>query len=306
MDMENQRTRMVLTDAGIDDALALIFLGEMLPGGPDYVACNGGNVNGALVANNCSFLKDRFGWATRLYAGSNPPHQSHCDASQVHGPAGLGRRRPPSVDLPPLYELQAALRHGSGPLDLLVLGPCSDVPALLSWPVVADRLRNVTVMGGAFEVEGNITPFAEFNVYMDPGAAESVVESDRRVVWVPLDATQGHLYTREEVLSEVGEDEPGRLVRELYDFCAAAHRQLDCGDGVFMHDVLAAAVWLGLVETTERETRVRRIIPDGEERGRIVHDPVTDDARPVRYVAALNHDGFLQRWREACRQRWGR
>ncbi len=294
-------TRVVFTDAGIDDALALIFVGGMVPGGADYVVCNGGNVQADLVANNCAFLKKMFGWESRLHLGSNASFQSECDAAEVHGPCGLAERRPREVDLPSFRTLRRTLADDSGPLDVLVLGPCTDVPELLSWPGVGKRIREMTVMGGAFETAGNVTPFAEFNVYMDPEAAQAVMGSDCESLWVPLDATQAHLYSQDEVLSEVGSGERGTLIQELYDYCAAVHRRLGIGDGIFMHDVLAAAVWLDLVETSEHRIYVSEVIPTEEQQGRILHAPENHGDQTACYVSRLDHQQFLRRWQEVCR-----
>ncbi|MFW5922790.1 MAG: nucleoside hydrolase [Planctomycetota bacterium] len=293
-------TRLVLTDAGIDDALALIFLAEILSGGPEHIVCNGGNISADRVANNCAFLRDVFGWEAQLYLGSNPPYQSECDAANVHGRWGLGERCPPAVDLPPFDDLRSTLQNEAGPIDILVLGPSTDLPELLSWSAVKDRVGKLTLMGGTFGVEGNITPYAEFNVYMDPDAADDVMGRDSGALWVPLDVTRGHLYTREEILSGFGEGERGRIVRELYDFAAARHRELGAGNGVYLHDVLAAAAWLGVVDVTEKRARVRTVTRRGDKRGRIMCSDDAKGGHTVRYAADADHGQLLNQWGEVC------
>lgn len=295
---DTSAVRVVFTDAGIDDAFALIFLGHFLRGGADYIVCGGGNVPADHVANNCAFLRELFEWESQLYAGSNPPFQSSCDAADVHGQWGLAGRRLPPVNLPALDGLREVLQGSTRPIDILALGPSNDAAETLGWPGIQDRVSELVIMGGVFEVEGNITPHAEFNVYMDPTAAECVMKSGCRSVWVPLDATRAHLYTENELLSGLPAGPRAALMREMYEYCAAAHRRLDCGDGVFMHDVLAAAVWLDLVDARLRSTRVRRVGADGDERGKIHHGPEDGGGSEVRYVTRLDHDGFLRQWKD--------
>lgn len=295
-----ETTRLVYTDAGIDDAFALIFIGHFLSGGAEAIVCNGGNVSRDLVANNCAYLKDMFGGDSELYLGSNPRVQPLYDAANVHGRRGLGDRRAPEVDLPPVERLEERLVGGEGALEVLVLGPSSDVPRLLSRGNVAERVENLVVMGGAFGVPGNVTRHAEFNVYMDPGAAQEVMEAGCGSVWVPLDATQEHLYTREEALAGLGDGEQAGMVRELFEFCVGTHEELGSGSGVYMHDIIAAAVWLGLVEATIRPTWVERVVGSGDERGRIVQVAKSGEGAEVWYAAGVDHEGFLRQWREVC------
>jgi inosine-uridine nucleoside N-ribohydrolase len=66
-------------------------------------------------------------------------------------------------------------------LTIIAVGPLTNVAAaLVADPALADRLERVMVMGGAFAVPGNVTPTAEFNLFMDPEAAQIVLESGVR------------------------------------------------------------------------------------------------------------------------------
>jgi pyrimidine-specific ribonucleoside hydrolase len=184
-------------------------------------------------------------------------------------------------------------------VDMLVLGPATDAAALLDCPSLAERVRRIVLMGGAFAPRGgrlgNVTPFAEFNVYMDPAAAWRVVRSDAEVAFVPLDATRQRLFGAAELLAGAGGGERPKLVRELVEYLQAAHVRLGAGRGVFMHDVIAAAIWAGLLEPEWAQTRVQEVIPDGERRGLIV----TGNAEgvPVRYARRIDAGRFLTLWR---------
>ncbi len=295
-------TRIVSTDVGIDDALALVLL-HSLPDPPiDCIVATGGNVSLQDVGRNCAFLKRTFGWETELFAGTEPPRPGRVrHAAEVHGPHGLGEHASPEAELPPLRQLETRLLEGRAELDLLVLGPATDAAALLSHPELARRVRRLFLMGGAFEERsgrlGNVTPFAEFNVYMDPKAAWEAVRLGPPAEFVPLDATERRLFTAEELLPPRPRTGTVRLVADLIEYLRKAHLRLGLGDGVYVHDVIAAAVWAGIVAAEWSETGVREVIPSGERRGMIVRDG--PDAPRVRYARQVDEEGFLRAWRQA-------
>jgi len=302
---ESPVRRVVFTDAGIDDAFALVFLHHFAQNGADCIVCDGGNVHAEYVANNCSFLKRTFGFDSRLFLGSDPPGMPLLDATDVHGPYGLARYRPASCIVSGWSTFITELEEDEAELDVAVLGPCTDPVRMLENAEIRSRVKRMVVMGGAFQPRdgrlGNITDHAEFNVYMDPEAAWRVMNSAVPSVWIPLDATEGRLYEQSEMLAGVHRSTRGNLLSELFRYCADAHRRLGSGRGVFMHDVLAVAYWLGLVDAELETTRVTAVIEDADERGRIVHGSDEDEGTPVKYAASVNHGQFLKYWRQIVR-----
>ncbi len=293
-------TRIISTDAGIDDALALILLHHYTGSPGDYLLATGGNVPLPDVVNNCAYLSSAFGWQTPLFAGSDPPPGAPIrDAADVHGPHGLARRITPAAAAPGLGRMVRDLEQGTEELDILVLGPATDAAELLSHPSLGGRVGRVMLMGGAFEPRdgrrGNVTPFAEFNVYMDPAAAWRVMCSEADVAFVPLDATEQRLFGASELLAHAGAGERAELVRELIEYLQAAHVRLGAGEGAFMHDVIAAGVWAGLLEAEWAEAGVREVVQHGERRGLIV--TAEAGAARVRYARWVDAERFLNLWR---------
>ena len=102
-------------------------------------------------------------------------------------------RAPPAARATPYAQPRAVetiLRTArtSDGLTIVAIGPLTNLAAaLVADPALSDRLEKVVVMGGAFEVPGNITPTAEFNFFMDPEAAQIVLEAGVRPVLVGLD-----------------------------------------------------------------------------------------------------------------------
>ena len=296
--------RVISTDAGIDDALALIFLHRFCVPPPDYVVATGGNVPVRSVAGNCALLKELFGFTARLFAGSDPPGLALTgDAAHVHGRHGLGNLESPDATLPPVSKLTAELKDSQAAVEMLVLGPATDAAHIIEEAGLASRLTNVLMMGGAFEDRrgrlGNVTPFAEFNVYMDPQAAWRLIRQAPGCRLVPLDATERRLFRLDELLAGVGQGRRGRLAGGLLAYLRDAHVRLGSGDGVYMHDVLAAAVWADLISAEWRSARVREIVPAGEHRGMVRRDGPT--ATRVLYAHRTAEEAFLDLWHEMSR-----
>jgi len=302
--MHSNTLRIVFTDAGIDDALALILLHTFKDVPVDFLLATGGNVPARDVARNCAYLKRTFGWCTPLFVGTNPPGGGDIrDAAEVHGPHGLGTLSPPPAELAPMAELVSRLQDSEEELDVLVLGPATDAAVLLRDPALGPRTRRVLLMGGAFRPRdgrlGNTTPWAEFNVYMDPRAAWQVIASGRPCRFVPLDATERRLFLAQELLPADVTSPRGRLLRDLVEYLREAHVRLGSGDGVFMHDVIAAAIWAGGITADWATAAIAEIPESGERRGMMVADG--SGSKQVEYAPRFDEEGLLALWMNALR-----
>ena len=126
-------------------------------------------------------------------------------------------------------------------LTIVAIGPLTNLAAaLVADPALSDRLKQVVVMGGAFEVPGNVTPTAEFNFFMDPEAAQIVLESGVRPVLVGLDVChQTHLTSRQ-IAATGFTTELGRFVQRA---CASWLPAMAASEdqGPHLYDTLAVA-----------------------------------------------------------------
>ena len=193
------------TDPGIDDAAAILFAlaapAELEVLGIVAVA---GNLPLADTERNARFVCELAGRSDiPVFAGcARPLMRAPKTAAAVHG-GFLGE----TLGLPqPKMPLQAphgvdfiidTLRAAApGTVTLCALGPLTDIAmALVKALDIADRIAELVVMGGAgFEI-GNVTPAAEFNIHVDPHAAEIVLGCGVPVTMIPLDATHRVLTT---------------------------------------------------------------------------------------------------------------
>jgi purine nucleosidase len=239
------------TDPGIDDAIALLLALRSPELDVRGITVVHGNVPVEVGFRNAHRVLDLAGRREIPVSqgAAGPLLRPATTAEAVHGTHGLGDLDPWEEPLEP-HELFGPaflvrlLEETEEPLTVITLGPLTNVAiALLSAPHAAPRIERVVAMGGAYRVEGNVTPSAEFNVYADPEAAEVVLRSGVPITLVGLDVTMQCI-----VPGTVGErlrssSEPvERFVGELIGYISKVYVRYYGIDGCAMHDPLAVAV----------------------------------------------------------------
>jgi purine nucleosidase len=225
-------------------------------------------------------------------------------AEHVHGPTGLD-----GPDLPePTIRLQE--KHGvdfmvdtlraeaPGTVTLCTLGPLTNVAmALVKAPDIAPRIREIVMMGGAYFEVGNITPAAEFNIYVDPEAADVVLTSGISVTMLPLDLTHGvlSLAHRLEAFAAIG-NKVGKAVSELLSFSERFDLEKYGGQGAPLHDPCVIA-WLLKPDLFDGR-RINVTVETASEltRGMTVADywRITDRPKNVLYLRSADDEGFYR------------
>jgi len=164
-------------------------------------------------------------------------------AANVHGESGLdGPDLPEPASAPVAAHAADLLAELLEPGVVLVpTGPLTNVALLLErHHDVKERLDRIVWMGGAIG-EGNVTPAAEFNAFVDPEAAAAVFGSGMEVTMIGLDITHKALFTRAHADRLRGAGRAGRAVAELSDFFQRFHENRYGFDGSPIHDALAVA-----------------------------------------------------------------
>ncbi|MGJ8531216.1 MAG: nucleoside hydrolase [Alphaproteobacteria bacterium] len=192
------RSIIVDTDPGQDDALAILLAlasPELEVLGFIGVA---GNVPLDLTTRNIRVVCELAGRTeVPVYAGANQPmKRALVTAEHVHGSTGLdGAVLPePSMELQSQHGVdflvETVLNRPENSVTLCSLGPLTNLAlALQKEPRIAPRIQELVMMGGGFFEGGNITPAAEFNIFVDPDAAKIVFESGIPITMFPLDCT---------------------------------------------------------------------------------------------------------------------
>ena len=217
------------TDPGQDDAVAILLA---LASPEDFevlgIVAVAGNVSLAQNARNALKVVELSGRTdVPVYAGCERPMRRHLvTAEHVHGDTGLNG---PGLPEPKIrlkkqhgvdFIIEMLLAHEPGTVTLCTLGPLTNIAmALVKAPAIAPRIKEIVMMGGAYFEVGNITPAAEFNIYVDPEAADVVMRSGIPIVMVPLDVTHMILTTHDrlEKIDAIG-NKAGRAVAQMLAF----------------------------------------------------------------------------------------
>ena len=199
------RSIIIDTDPGQDDAIAILLAlasEEFQVLGLTAVA---GNVPLTLTESNARKICELAGRPeTKVFAGcARPLVRSLVTAEEVHGKTGLDGPQLPAPTMP-LQEAHAVdwivdtLRAApAGSITLCTLGPLTNIAtAMVKAPDIVPRIAEIVMMGGAYFEVGNVTPTAEFNIYVDPHAAHVVFTSGVKLTMHPLDVTHKALMTR--------------------------------------------------------------------------------------------------------------
>jgi purine nucleosidase len=196
------------TDPGQDDALAILLAfasPELEILGITAVA---GNVPLALTELNARKICELAGRAdVKVFAGADRPlMRPLITAEHVHGKTGLDGPDLPEPAMPLQKQhavdfiIETLRNEEPRSVTLCALGPLTNIAhVLIRAPELAPRIREIVLMGGGFFEGGNVTPTAEFNIYVDPQAAQIVLQSGVPVVILPLDVTHKALTTAKRV-----------------------------------------------------------------------------------------------------------
>ena len=252
-------------DPGHDDAIALLLAlaspeVELL--GVTTVA--GNQTLGKTTTNALRVLELAGRGDVPVAAGADRPLARELFiADYVHGESGLDGPELPEPRAEPVDQhavdfLAERILGSPRPVTLVPIGPLTNVALLLSrYPQAAGNVERVVIMGGAV-AEGNVTPAAEFNIYVDPEAAWRVFHSGLPVTMIGLDVTHRALMMPVHVEPLRASSEVGRFVAELHDFFVRYHERTYGTEGAPIHDAVAVAqvVRPGIVETLHRHVDV--------------------------------------------------
>jgi purine nucleosidase len=299
------RSIIIDCDPGHDDALAILLaLGS--PDELDVLALTvvAGNVPLSLTEKNarkvCELARRS---DLSVHAGcARPLMRELVTAEHVFGRTGLdGPELPePRMLLAQAHAVDAIVdllwSHPAGTITLCLMGPLTNIAmALRKAPDIAPRISEIVLMGGAIG-EGNTTPAAEFNIYVDPHAAKVVFEAGVPLVMLGLDVTRQALLTpdRVQAIGRLGTP-VSRTVVDLLEFYGGGARRRRARTGALLHDPCVIAFLLdpGLFRgrtchvaiETQGEHTLGRTVVDWSGRTRL--------RRNATVISEIDADGFF-------------
>ncbi|MBD9373628.1 nucleoside hydrolase [Rhizobium sp. ARZ01] len=271
------------TDPGIDDAMALLFLHQHPEIDLIGITTVFGNASVETTTRNALFLKREWDIPAPVVKGDgkafNPMRNPTDWPVMIHGHDGLGNIDvPETIDLPidprPAHRfIIDTVRANPGEVTLIAVGRMSNLAfALKEDPGIAALVKQVIIMGGAFDVPGNITPAAEANIHGDPEAADVVMTAPWKVTVVGLDVTMKTVMTRT-LLDKIVEKGGARAkllsdISQLYIDFYGRHVK----DGMVVHDS-CACVYLVTPELFTTRSGAIRVVAGGIADGQTIQKP---------------------------------
>ena len=294
------------TDPGQDDAVAIL----LALASPEQIevlgiTCVAGNVPLALTARNARMVCELAGRPDiPVFAGCDRPlGRALVTAEHVHGKTGLDGPSLPEPQMPLQSQhavdfiIDTVRSNPPGTITLCPLGPLTNIAtALARAPDIAPRLQEIVLMGGAYFEVGNITPAAEFNIYVDPQAAQAVFAAGVPLVVMPLDVTHKALVTAERNAAFRNLGTPvGIAVAQMTEFFERYDREKYGSLGAPLHDPCVTAYLLAPHLFSGRRVNVE--IETGSEltMGMTVADwwRVTDRPANATFMGQIDADGFF-------------
>jgi purine nucleosidase len=290
-DMAERRKIIIDTDPGQDDAAA-IMLAFASPEEIDILGlcAVAGNVPLKLTSRNIRIISELCGRTDiPVYEGAEKPLvRKPITAEHVHGSTGLDG---PVLDEP---TMEAQKQHA---VDFIIGALTNVALALLKAPEIADRVKELVMMGGGFFEGGNITPAAEFNIYVDPQAADIVFRSGMPIVMMPLDVTHQLLTTKARVsrIRDIG-TRPAIAMAEMLEFFERFDIEKYGSDGGPLHDPTVIAYLVKPELFQGRECNVEIEVHSELTMGMTVVDwwNVTERPANARVMRNVDADGFFE------------
>jgi purine nucleosidase len=312
------RTFLIDTDTASDDAVALI----MALRAPDVrvaaITTVAGNVEVQQSTRNALYTVELCGADVPVYTGASKPLlREHQSATWFHGRDGLGEHNyaPPRRSAAGLQAVDAIIEtiEANPGIVIVTLAPLTNLAfALAKKPNIAAKVERCVVMGGAPCCEGNVTPAAEYNIWVDPEAARIVMLSG-----LPIELVGWHLSRGEAVLHEPDiahiqafKNKLAHFAIECNSHARKAYKVQTGEDGISLPDPIAMCIALDPsvgtewsthyldVETRSDLTRgmtvIDRLNVAGDERNLATWDPVVRTGRKAKVCWSID----TKRWKD--------
>ena len=303
------------TDPGVDDALAVLLALASPEIQLQALTTTQGNVTLAKATRNALSVLE-LACASRIPVASGsllPLVQPLRASAAVHGETGIGNSRLPEPKAQPVpqhavdYLIERVLAEPKE-ISIFPIGPLTNIAmAIRKEPRFTNAVKELVIMGGAILEHGNVTPQAEFNIYVDPHAAHIVFHSGIPITLIPLDVTHKCLLKQEHLNRLMKISSPiSRFIRDAVEVYLDASFALGFG-GSSLHDPLTLATIIAPELLTIKEYYVDVDISGGPSMGKTFADILHITKKHANMKVAMNVIGeefvelFLERMEVLCR-----
>ena len=303
------------TDPGVDDSLTFLLALASPEIRLEALTTSQGNVTVDKATRNAlAVLELAHASHIPVAAGSMLPLVQPLRASAyVHGESGIGNSQLPEPKTKPVpghavdYLIEKVLAEPNE-ISIFPIAPLTNLAmAIRKEPKFAKSVRELVIMGGAIQEAGNMSPLAEFNIFVDPHAAHIVFHSGIPITLIPLDVTHKCLLKQEHVDRLLQINSPiSRFIRDTLEVYLKASLELGY-EGSALHDPLTLATIIAPDLLTLREYYVDVDISGGVSMGKTLADIFNITKKPANMKVAMDVRGgdfvelFLQRMETLAR-----
>lgn len=293
IDIKSQKV-ILDVDTGVDDALAILLLTKIIPNQILGITTCGGNVEIDQVIKNTLSVLTLQNQFIKVYSGAsaNYNNEKYHFAKDYHGENGLCgieyKTNQKHETVSACDFIISSVEKYPNNLTLINIASATNLAqALIKRPDIAGKINQVIMMGGAVNVPGNETDFAEFNFYQDPEAVKIVFEKIKNIYLVPLDVTGKCLIEKENLTEFNSERKVGQFVIKLINnwyniFGDPKNRFFE------LYDPLAVSAILGdFLEFSEEKLDIETI---GNKKGGLIKG----DGREIFYASKVNSREFIK------------
>ena len=287
------------TDTATDDAIAIIMALQYNDFDIRAITTVAGNVDIELATINALYTVELCNKNIPVYRGCSQPLTRKLETSKFfHGKDGLGdtgpynpRQKAENED--GVDRIISLVNNHPKEIEIIAIGPLTNIArAFQKYPSIIKKIKNLYVMGGIGEGKGNITQHAEFNFWVDPDAADIILNSGIEVRLIAWDTTQLFGYLNKENFNELEEiNTPlSRFAIDIQQRGLEYYKIKYGEDKIDLADPLAMAVMIDDSDTVYKTCNIG-IILDGDKRGK---DIVTfADKGNVKLACQISRDKFL-------------
>ena len=241
--LKNKLPIIIDTDPGHDDALAIMLLEKSGLFDIKAVTTVAGNSTIQNVTNNARYILNLLGSKTHLYSGAPKPLKRELVQAVVHGEGGLAGATitdQESLTNTAAEKIISLVRENPGEISIVIIGPETNIAqAFIQDPELPVLIKQLDIMGGAIAVPGNKNRVAEFNIFVDPEAADIVFKAPVKKVLIPLDVCNDIILQLSDFQQLKGTQlyEPLLKMMDKYIYGLMAGEKVS---GALMYDPLAA------------------------------------------------------------------
>lgn len=191
MPYQEKKQIIIDTDPGHDDALAILLLEKSGFFDIKAITTVAGNSTVRDTTNNAKYILDLIKSDTPLYSGAEKPLKRELIKAEVHGVGGLAGAeitKQEKLTGNASEKIIEIVRANPNRISILAIAPETNIAkAFIKDPELPSLIKEIVIMGGAINVPGNKNSVGEFNIFVDPDAADIIFNADVKKILIPLD-----------------------------------------------------------------------------------------------------------------------